>query len=205
MPDGSYEITGLILAGGASRRMGRPKPGLELGGETLLGRVLSQVRPLCREIILVTRRPSDFLEFGERTVRDLLPGQGPLGGLATGLFYARHRLCLTLACDLPFLNPAILRLVIETAQAGPRGARVTAPRTSDGWQPLVAVYSRECLKPAMELLAEGGHKVGELMHKGVHWHAVPENILRTAEEDLRSFVNVNTPEDLARAEAEIEA
>ncbi len=200
-----YDITGLVLAGGDSRRMGRPKAGLEVGGQSLIGRVLNQLRPICGEVMLVTRHPVDFIDFKVKIVRDLVPGQGPLGGLATGLFYARHPWALTVACDLPFLHgPLLAHLAGKTANL-PQGPRAIVPRTRDGWQPLVAVYSRDCLKPALRYLAQGRRKLDDLQIRGVHWEAVDEEELREIDGNLLSFTNINTPEDLDLARSSLEA
>jgi molybdopterin-guanine dinucleotide biosynthesis protein A len=194
-----YDVTGLILAGGESKRMGRPKAMLDVGGVTLVGRVLAKVAPLCREVILVTRRPSDFLSLNVTTVRDLIPGQGPLGGLATGLFYAHYPWALVLACDLPFLQTRLLDYLIRRALNLPPGPRAVVPRNAEGWQPLVAMYSRSCLGPARTRLGEGRRKVGDLREKLVNWLAVDEEEFQGVGLDFSSFDNVNTPEDLASA------
>lgn len=191
-----YEATGVVLAGGDSRRMGRPKAGLDVGGESLVGRVVRILQTLCAEVLIVTKSPLDFLEFNTKIVRDLIPGQGPLGGLATGLFYSRRPWVLTLACDLPCLKSDLLVLLLETARAAPAGPRVIVPRTKDGWQPLVAVYSPLCLKPIRRYLQSGGRKVDEIRRHGVIWHEVGEDQLRAVDPDLESFTNINTPEEL---------
>ena len=179
--------------------MGRPKAGLEVGGQTLISRVLTPLADICREVIVVARHPVDFLEFKYRIVRDLVPGQGPLGGLATGLFYARFPMALTLACDLPLIHPEVLDYIARKALAAPQGARAVVPRTKLGWQPLVAAYSASCLSAARALLAEDRHKVEALVERGVYWQAIPEEEIRALDPDLDSFLNVNTPGDLAEA------
>ena len=201
MPANVYDVTGVVLAGGESRRMGRPKAGLDLGGRTLVERVIGRVAGLCREVIIVTRSTLDYIEYPYKVVRDLVPGQGPLGGLATGLFYARHPHTLVVACDLPFLSPPILEHLIQTALDLPDGPIAVVPRTPGGWHPLVAVYTAACLKPARRLLAQGGRKVDDLKRSGVQWRTVEEAELRLLDPDLISFTNVNTPQDLETARA----
>jgi len=183
--------------------MGRPKAGLELGGKPLIHHVLETASSLCREIILVTSRITEFVDFGHKIVRDLAPGQGPLGGLASGLFYARYPLALTLACDLPFLQVSLLARLAREASNAPAGPMVVVPRTSSGWEPLVAVYSKDCLPIIQKLLAGGRRKLEDLRTTAVRWREIPENELRVADPDLRSFINVNTPGDLERARAVI--
>lgn len=200
----SPDITGLILAGGASRRMGRPKFLMELGGMPLLSRVISQAAPFCREIILVTQKPTDFLDYNLKIVRDLEPGLGPLGGLATGLFYMQSPWALTLACDLPFLHAPLIDLLIRQVGAGKAsGPRAFVPRTADGWQPLVAMYSKECLTVARRLLGNRRRKIEDLREHGVHWQAIGEADLRAVDPELTSFINLNTPDDIERARARL--
>jgi len=181
--------------------MGRPKAGLELGGKPLVHHVLETASSICREIILVTGRITELLDFRHKIVRDLVPGQGPLGGLASGLFYARYPLALTLACDLPFLQASLLALLAREASNAPSGPLAVVPRTSSGWEPLVAVYSKDCLPIIQKLLADGRRKVEDLRIPAVRWREIPENDLRAVDPDLSSFINVNTPGDLERVRA----
>ena len=199
-----YEISGIVLAGGDSRRMGTPKADLTLGGRTLMERVLDQLQPLCAELIIVGRSITDLLESDHKLVRDLVPGLGPLGGLVTGLFYARYPWTMVAACDLPFLNRGVLEFIIEEALRAPTGPRAIVPRTECGWQPLIAAYSRTCLGPARKALAAGVRKVDDLKSHGVIWHSVMADHLRASDHSLKSFINLNTPEELARARQEVE-
>jgi molybdopterin-guanine dinucleotide biosynthesis protein A len=199
----SFDLTGLILTGGESRRMGRPKADILIGGRSMVGWVIQALTPYCRELILVDRNPLDHLDLGARVVRDLVPGQGPLGGLATGLFYSRWPHALVVACDLPLIQGPILELLARKALAAGTGPRVIVPRTPGGWQPLVAVYSKACLKPALDLLAQGERKADEIRRQHVAWDPVSETELRAVDPELESFFNVNRPEDLAVAQARL--
>jgi molybdopterin-guanine dinucleotide biosynthesis protein A len=198
-----YDVSGLILVGGASRRMGRPKTELRIGGRPLVDRVIAPVAELCRDVMLAARSTVDFLQYEHRVVRDFLPGQGPLGGLAAGLFFSRHPWMLVVACDLPFLQPRLLSHLIERALALPPGPRVAAPQTAEGRQPLVGLYHQSCLPHMRKFLDQGRRKVDELIELGVIWEGVPEAELRAIDPELDSFFNVNTPEDLAEAESRL--
>jgi molybdopterin-guanine dinucleotide biosynthesis protein A len=192
-------MTGAVLAGGASKRMGRPKAFLDLAGRSLLERSLDRIRSLCDEVVVVSRRPSDMMESGARVVRDLAVGQGPLGGLATALFYARRRWVLVTACDQPFLSADLLARLAEHRHDAPAGPAALVPRTPDGWQPLAALYSAECFKPAQRLLEQGGRKVDDLRFGGVQWVSVDADQFRDLDPDLHQFTNVNTEEELETA------
>jgi len=194
-----YDITGLILAGGASQRMGRPKAQVELSGQTILDRIRSKLTPICREIILATNRPTDFFDCDLEIVQDLVPGRGPLGGLATGLFFAHYPWTLVMACDLPFVKPELLTLLAQKALTAPHGPRALIPQHAAGWEPLVAVYSKSCLKAALKLLAHERPRLQDLRRQGVVFQFVTEEELVKFDPDLISFINLNTPEDLERA------
>ena len=179
--------------------MGKPKAQIKLSGQTILERVRAKLTPLCREIILVTNQPTDFLEYDLEIVQDLIPGRGPLGGLATGLLHAHYPWALVLACDLPFVKLPLLDYLAQKALAAPPGPRAVIPRHSAGWEPLVAVYSKSCLKPAHKLLSLKNSRINDLKNCGVFFEFVPEGELLKLDGQLLSFVNLNTPEDLERA------
>ena len=200
-----YEnITGILLAGGESKRMGRPKAGIKLGGRSLLQRALDPLLQICGTTMLVTRTPLEFADLDIQLVRDLVPGEGPLGGLATGLFHANTPWAMVVACDLPFLRPEVMEHLAAMTVNAPSGPRAFVPRTEGGWQPLAAVYSTECLKPAQALLSLGGRKVDDVRHHGVAWHSIPAEEFVPMDDTLQSFINLNTPEDLADAKNRIE-
>ena len=199
-----YPITGLILAGGASKRMGRPKAHLELDGRTILERVRAVLAPKVSRLLVVTNQPTDYLDVDLEIARDLVPGQGPLGGLATGLFYTRTDWALLLACDLPFVRPEVVDYLARTALEKTAGARALIPYHAKGWEPLLAAYGRGCYPAARRLLRSGGSLL-DLRDAGVRVQAVDEETLRGLDPDLESFINLNTPEDLARAQERLGA
>lgn len=195
-----YEITGLILAGGASQRMGRPKAQLELAGQTLVERVREKLEPLCRELIIVTKQPTDFINIDLMVVSDLVPRRGPLGGLVTGLFYAHYPWSIVLACDLPFVNEDLLHLLIKRAVNGKGGSRAVIPKHTAGWEPLVACYSKDCLPWARKLLLKENPSLLDLKENGVRVDMLSEEEMVRLDPKLDSFVNINTPEDFELAE-----
>lgn len=179
--------------------MGRPKASIDVGGVPLVKRVIDQVKKICDEVVIVTKTPADYLEYNVKTVRDLAPKQGPLGGIATGLFFARNFWSLAAACDLPFIKSDVLKLIAEKTAGLTSGPRIIVPQTPGGWQPLVAAYSRDCFSYANKLLAQGNLKVDDLKKMGVAWSPIPEKELRAVDNDLTSFMNLNTPEELESA------
>jgi molybdopterin-guanine dinucleotide biosynthesis protein A len=183
-------LGGVILAGGASRRMGRAKALLPLGDTTLIGAVVARLREACPEILIVTDTPDPYRPLGIRMVPDALPGGRSLVGIYTAVLYAGGP-AFVCACDMPFLNPALIRYLGTLAEA----ADVVIPRHRE-YEPLHAVYTPACLEPIRRCLERGGRNTGFLGE--VRTRVVEADELRRLDPDLRSFVNINTPEDYAR-------
>ena len=194
MPDMIPHMTGLLVAGGKSRRMGRDKRFLELGGQPLLQRALSVLQRLFSEVLITVAEPLPKLTGqGFRVVLDLIPNCATLGGLYTGLSSASHPRVFAVGCDMPFLNQeAIKRLAGLGAEAD-----VVMPRLATGLQPMHAVYSKACL-PHLERMARAEQlKVQELVEiAGLTVKLVPEKDFLDVDPQLLSFFNINTPADL---------
>jgi molybdenum cofactor guanylyltransferase len=186
-------MTGIILAGGRNLRMGKNKAFLTIQGERLIDRTHALLVQLVEEIFLVTNSPLDYLDLKVRTVADLLPGKGSLGGIYTGLFYATASHALVVACDMPFLN----RPLIQYLQGLAKGYDIVIPRTPDGLQPLHAIYSQRCLPFMEELLQRDNLRILDFFPKVKKREVLPEELL-PFDPELKSFMNINTPEDLAR-------
>jgi molybdopterin-guanine dinucleotide biosynthesis protein A len=190
-------LTGVIQAGGRSTRMGgEPKALLEIGGRRIVERVADVLGQVTDDLLMVTNTPDLFEWMGLPMVPDAFPDCGSLGGIYSGLKAAPGGAIFTVACDMPFLSPAVARLV--TSRAGM--ADVVAPRVGPHFETLHACYGRACLGPMERRLA-----AGELKITGF-WDEV--RVLVIAEEDVARladpavvFSNVNTPDDLARARA----
>ncbi len=173
--------------------MGQNKAFLRVRGERIIDRTRRIFGELFDEVLLVTHSPLEYLDLNLRTVTDLYRGKGALAGVLTGVFYASHSRSFVAACDMPFLNPALIEHLVSFAP----GFDVVVPRTEDGWQPLHAVYSKKCLPFMEELLAGGGLKIIDFYHRAKKREVPPEE-MRPFDPELLSFLNLNTPEDLAR-------
>lgn len=191
-------MTGIILAGGRNLRMGKNKAFLTIQGERIIDRTKDLFLKLFAETLLVTNSPVDYLDLKVRTVADLIPGRGALGGIYTGLFYASHSHAFVAACDMPFLNPSLIRFLMGLAQ----GYDIVIPRTPDGLQPLHATYSRRCLPFIEVLLRQENQRILDFFPKVKKREVMPEELL-AYDPELRSFINVNTPEDLGRLKSSI--
>lgn len=185
------QISGAILAGGASSRMGRNKALLAIDDRRLIERVAAALRQVADDLFLVANDASPYAFLGLPAYADAVSGAGPLGGLLTALRQARQQHCLVLACDLPFVTPELLRFLATEAAGKP----ALALRTADGVQPLCAAYSKACLPIVEQLLAGADYKMGMVLERaGAHI----VDIAKTPFGDELLF-NVNTPAELQRA------
>lgn len=187
--------SGIILAGGLSSRFGgRNKALVEWNGRPLLDHIRQAFGDLFQEIILVTNAPGDFAAWDMTLVTDLFAERSSLTGIHAGLFYAKHPLAFVTACDTPLLQPALIRMLLETAGDD---TDVVIPQTENGLEPLCAVYSQRCLHPISHRLRQGDFRIRSFFRKARVQH-VPEKHLRQHDPDLRSFYNINTSDDLER-------
>jgi molybdopterin-guanine dinucleotide biosynthesis protein A len=188
------EFSGVILAGGKSRRMGRDKSQLILHGETLVARAIRLIGALTGDLILVTTAPDPFAGLDARLTGDVIPGGGALSGIHAGLSAARHEWSLVVACDMPFLNLDLLRYMASLAP----GRAAVAPRWQDELETLHAFYSRECIPVIEPILKRGGGRIIEFYERVNVRYVEPDEITRFDPDGL-SFFNVNSPEDWERA------
>jgi molybdopterin-guanine dinucleotide biosynthesis protein A len=184
-----------VLAGGRSSRMGADKAFLELNGRTLLERAIEKGKMVMPSVCLVG--PAEkFAAFGA-VAEDVFPNRGPLGAIHAALCHTAFSFNLVLAVDLPFVDPAFLKFLVAEAVAS--GAVVTVPRAGGGFQPLCAVYHRRFRDVAQAALERGENKIDAL------FRSVETRILEPAELGpfalgATMFENLNTPQDLERAE-----
>ena len=184
---------GIILAGGLSSRMaGQNKARLPIEGQTILDRLVVLFRAFFDPIMIVTNQPRDYLDEGVILVTDLVDIRSSLTGIYSGLFYSPRPHAFIAGCDMPFLKQGLLELMLKNLEAR---WDVVVPVTEEGYQPLSAIYSRRCLEPIANQLAEGKLKVSHFFSK-VRTKTVPETSLRQVDPELKSFFNINTPEDL---------
>jgi molybdopterin-guanine dinucleotide biosynthesis protein A len=190
-------VTGVIQAGGKSIRMGgRPKALMELGGRRIIERVMMALEAVVDDVLVVTNTPELYDFLGVPMVPDVYPDHGSLGGIYSGLKAASGDAAFTVACDMPFLRPEIVRLVVERAGAGD----VVIPRVHGLYETLHAAYRKTCLPPMQERLNRGRLKIVDFFD-AVQVVPIEEDELgRYGDPDI-VFMNVNTPQELERARA----
>lgn len=189
------DCSAIVLAGGmASRLGGVNKARLEVGGRPLLERVLDSVAPLSSQLLVVGHLAGDLPHGRAQVVPDLFPDGGSLGGIFTGLLHSKHDLAIVVGCDMPFLSTDLLRLILASS----RGWDVTVPRIGPYQEALHAAYRRSCIPVFRDALESGRRRIVDCYAR-VRLREIPEEELRRLDPELRSFLNVNTPEDLERA------
>lgn len=191
-------VTGIILAGGRSSRMGRDKAALMFGDVPLLSWVVKRVATVCDPVIVVAKTAEAYRDSGATVITDQWPGEGPLVGLHAGLIATQTEYAAAVACDLPFVDPALLSGLISLAP----GWSAVVPEALGNVHPLCALYHRNVGQHAEDLLARGGGSLRRLLAVPVlRVRFVPEDDLRVWDPHLRSFMNLNTPEEYAQATA----
>jgi molybdopterin-guanine dinucleotide biosynthesis protein A len=190
-------VTGIILAGGQNKRFSGTNKALIRVGETcILDRIYDVFRDLFEEIILVTNDPIQYLEWDLNIVTDIFPIRSSLTGIHTGLFYITTPYAFFAACDIPFLKKELVQMILNHIESG---VDIVIPETSKGVEPLCAVYSKKCLQLIERQLVKRELKIRKIFQK-VRVKRVSETILRENDPDLVSFYNINTHDDLGRAE-----
>jgi molybdopterin-guanine dinucleotide biosynthesis protein A len=186
------------LTGGKSSRLGRIKATEKIGAQTLLELVIESLFPITRSILVVFSESTfdlvDVGRFDVKVVVDLYREGGVLGGLYTGLVNAGTRYSLAVGCDMPFLNAALLRYLVDLAP----GFDIVVPRCGRMYEPLHAVYSRRCLPFIAELIEQNKLKVSNLFDL-VNTRYVEDKEIAKYDPRHLSFFNINTLHDLELA------
>ncbi len=187
----------MILAGGASRRMGENKAFVKVGGMSMLERIMAIARSISDDVFLIANDVELYQGFGLPIVTDVQPGGGPLVGLYSGLLQARYELTLLLACDMPFVSAVFLRGLIELAP----GYDVVVPRTGGRLHPLHALYRRSTCLPVIAAALARGERRTIAFFEDVRVLVLEEDALQRLDPTGIALMNVNTPQELARARA----
>jgi molybdopterin-guanine dinucleotide biosynthesis protein A len=188
------ETSVAILAGGRSRRMGRDKALLPLGGATVVERVAAAAKPLSDEQFVVANERAPYEFLGLPVVEDIRKSAGPLGGLQAALHYAKRPVVCLLACDLPFLTTEFLRFLSTLIG----GHQAVIPLADSRPQPLCAFYSVSCLTAVENALEKNDFRM-DAFHESVEVRFVEHRDWGVYDPDGTLFANVNHPEDYERA------
>jgi molybdopterin-guanine dinucleotide biosynthesis protein A len=185
------EVTGVILAGGKSSRYGTNKAFVEINGTRLIDRVATVMRAIFKRVILVTNCPREYSYLYLPAHQDLIQGLGPIGGIYTGLETIRDDAGFFIACDMPFASQDLIRYIISVN--GQFDAIV--PKVDWKMEPLHALYRKTCLPVLIGMIKSGSYQILESFHR-LNVRFIDETEIKTYDPQLRSFFNVNSPDEL---------
>jgi len=186
------KLTVAIQAGGKSSRMGVDKSFVLYNGRPMIEIVRETVAGLGDELIVITNHPEAYAHLGLPMFADMYPDHGPLGGIYTAVSQAQHAHTLVVACDMPWLNRNLLEYMISLRET----ADVIVPRWEKFPEPLHAIYSKNCLGPIEEKLKAEQLKITSFYGR-VSVRFVERAEIERFDPHGRSFVNINTPDELA--------
>ncbi len=188
------DTTGIILAGGLSRRLDyENKALLKIGGKSIIERIIKALSEVTADILLITNSPDEFKHLEVPMFGDIIPGSGSLGGIYTGLEVSKTHYNLIVACDMPFIRPSLLKLLMQQS----KDYDVVIPVTPDGQHPTCAIYSKDCIKPIEAQIRSGNLKISDFF-PNVRIRKIDFNILHDRYDQIM-FFNVNTKEDYLKA------
>jgi molybdopterin-guanine dinucleotide biosynthesis protein A len=194
---------GALLAGGASRRFGSPKALATVGGRTIVERARDAMEAAVGHVVLIANEPELFAGVRIPSRPDVHPGAGPVAGIEAALRWAEEEGrpgALVAACDMPFLDARVLRLFVDVARGARPSADAVAVRREDGGRPPLCAYLPVRCLPAVERVVDGGDRSVHALLSSVSTAWVPIAEIARFRDPETMFFNVNTPDDLRRAE-----
>lgn len=181
-------VTGVILAGGKSSRMGSDKALLPYCGGRFIEAIIRQLSELFIEVLVVTNSPEQYSFLPCRKVADIFPGFGVLAGLHSGLYHSNSEHVFAVACDMPYLNSALIRRLVSLRWSND----VVIPESGKGVEPLHALYSRRCLEPMTAAMAGGARRIISFFPE-VRVRTFSRSDVAMFDPAYDSFRNINTP------------
>ena len=187
------DVTGVILAGGKSSRYGTNKALARINGIPLIENVIRVMGSLFKDLVLITNTPDEYAYLELPMYEDLIKGLGPIGGIYTALNSITNDAGFFVACDMPFLNPDLIRHLV-----GIRGDfDVVVPEISGKMETLHALYAGRCIPAVRKLIDVHEYQTIRIFPE-VSVRYLKENEIRRFDPELRSFFNINRPEELGR-------
>ncbi|OGP98133.1 MAG: hypothetical protein A2Z39_01495 [Deltaproteobacteria bacterium RBG_19FT_COMBO_46_9] len=185
------DITGVILAGGKSSRFGINKAFSEINGSRLIDIVAGLLTSIFTRTVLITNSPEEYSYLGLPIRKDLIRGLGPIGGILTGLEDISDEAGFFIACDMPFVSEDLIRYIVSV-----RGEfDAVVPKIDWKIEPLHALYRKSCLPVIRELIASGVYQTIKAFDR-LNVRYLNEAEIKANDPQMRSFFNVNRPEEL---------
>jgi len=196
------KLTGVVLAGGESRRMGQNKALLAVGREKVIGAVIGAMSEAGLDVIIAANEQTAdaYRELGREIVYDRFPGQGPLSGIHTALYAAKTPWIIVAACDMPFAVPELFRFLKKSVEGAGNVSGVACqaviPMEDDRVQPLLAAYHASALPALEDSLVNGRLRMTDWLER-LQVRYIPEDVLakETGLDAGHVFFNMNRPED----------
>jgi molybdopterin-guanine dinucleotide biosynthesis protein A len=185
------DVAGVILAGGKSSRFGSNKALAALQGKPMISHAVETLETLFTEHLLVTNSPEEYVFTGWNTTRDIYPGAGPLAGIHAALAQVKSDRIFVAGCDMPFLNPAVIRFICTQY----KDADVVIPETENGLEPLHALYHKNCLVPVAADLQAGQRRLQHFFSR-IKTVIIPWQEIAAVDPNQASFRNINYQHDL---------
>ena len=186
-------MTGVVLAGGKSVRFGSNKALEPFMGKRLIDHALASLRPFCAGLMVVANDLDPYFDLKITLVRDVVPGQGPLGGIYSALLFSPHEWIFAKATDMPFIVPELAAKMIGWKD----GYDAVVPRVDRYFEPLMALYNRSCCAAIARLLEHESERKIVNFYKKIKVRYVDEEEWRALDPEGLSFKNVNTRQELA--------
>jgi molybdopterin-guanine dinucleotide biosynthesis protein A len=187
------DVAGFILLGGKSSRYGSNKAFVEIDGVRLVDRVAGVMQTIFQRVVLLTNTPEEYAYLKMPMVKDLVKGFGPMGGIYTGLMTMSDEAGFFVACDMPFLSESLIRHIVDLRD----DFDAVVPRMDWMLEPLHALYSKKCVPVIQGAIGQQEHQILKCFAE-LRVRYVDEEELRLWDPDLRSFFNINKPDDLPR-------
>jgi len=188
------KVSGIILAGGKSSRMGTNKALIELGQVKIIENIVSVFSEIFKDIIIVSNNPEEYTYLGHKVICDIIPCKGPLSGIHAGLHEAKYFHSFVAACDMPFIQKNLIELLVEECE----DYDVTVPQLGKFLQPLYAVYSKNCIIPIEDSLNKNRFKITNF-YETIKVKYINQDSIEKLGDSEKVFFNVNTKEDLEKA------
>mgnify|MGYP000913124282 CR=1 FL=1 len=192
------KISIIIQAGGKSIRMGKNKALIPFLGEPLIQRVINRVKPIAGEMFIIANQPDIYSFLGLPILPDLVIDKGSLGGLFTAMKIARMPYVASVACDMPFVNPILFEYELKLIEQ--YSFDVVIPKSTKGYEPFHAVYKKETCLPLIEHALESDDLRLVSWFSQVNVKTLFDIEIRRFDSEDKSFININTQEDLSSAE-----
>ncbi|MDP2938929.1 MAG: molybdenum cofactor guanylyltransferase [Candidatus Omnitrophota bacterium] len=185
-------MNAIILAGGKSRRMGFDKAFIKIEGMPIIKRELSLLKKIFKEVIIVTNGLDKYRGFKKVSIiKDVIPERGPLGGIYSGLISSNSLYNFVVACDMPFINEALIKYMIKNKES----YDIILPKINGRYHPLFGIYNKRCLPIIKHMLEQNRLKISDIFLK-LKCYFISRKKIEEFDQGLLSLVNINTKDDL---------